>query len=134
MINIFVNPSKFNDFSDMLIKPLFVLSLLTLFIGLIFVFYLSPEDYQQGSTVRIMYVHVPSAWISMLTFFIMTIYSIVALVFKAPFGCRSWYLPERLPARNFPVAATRPSESKSLKPPCGNPFFACPVNLVVPLE
>ena len=47
---------------------------------------MSPEDYQQGSTVRIMYVHVPSAWLSMLIFFIMTIYSIIALAFKIPFG------------------------------------------------
>ena len=33
-----------------------------------------------------MYIHVPSAWLSMMTFFIMTIYSIVALSFKIPFG------------------------------------------------
>ena len=54
--------------------------------GLIFAFYLSPNDYQQGSTVRIMYIHVPSAWLALLTFFIMTIYSIVGLTFKIPFS------------------------------------------------
>ena len=51
-----------------------------------FSFYLSPDDYQQGSTVRIMYVHVPSAWLALLTYAIMTLYSILALAFRIPFG------------------------------------------------
>ena len=55
-------------------------------IGLLFSFYLSPDDYQQGSTVRIMYVHVPSAWLALLTYAIMTLYSILALAFRIPFG------------------------------------------------
>ena len=54
--------------------------------GLLFSFYLSPDDYQQGSTVRIMYVHVPSAWLALLTYAIMTLYSIMALAFRIPFG------------------------------------------------
>jgi len=81
-----INPNRFNQMSDLILIPLIILTLLTLLIGLIFVFYLSPEDYQQGSTVRIMYVHVPSAWLAMLTFFIMTVYSIVGLAFKIPFS------------------------------------------------
>ena len=60
--------------------------MVTLAVGLIFALYLSPNDYQQGSTVRIMYVHVPSAWLALLTFAIMTIYSIIAIAFKIPFG------------------------------------------------
>jgi len=86
MIKIFINPGKFNYFADIIFKPLFILSILTLSIGLLFALYLSPDDYQQGSTVRIMYIHVPSAWLAMLTFLIMTIYSVVALAFKVPFG------------------------------------------------
>ena len=54
--------------------------------GLLFAFYLSPDDYQQGSTVRIMYIHVPSAWLALMTYLIMTIYSIAALAFRTPFG------------------------------------------------
>ena len=72
--------------SDSLLKPFFVLSMILLIVGLIFAFFLSPEDYQQGSTVRIMYVHVPSAWLSLMTYFIMVIYSIIALSFRMPFG------------------------------------------------
>ena len=82
----FINPSKFNQLTDIIIKPVFYLSMVTLAVGLIFALYLSPNDYQQGLTVRIMYVHVPSAWLALLTFAIMTIYSIIALAFKIPFG------------------------------------------------
>tara|TARA_Y100001970_G_scaffold224480_1_gene276680 strand:+ start:1573 stop:2265 length:693 start_codon:yes stop_codon:yes gene_type:complete len=81
-----INPSRFNKFSDLIFKPLIYFSLITLVIGLVFALYLSPNDYQQGSTVRIMYIHVPSAWLAMLTFFIMTIYSIIGLAFKIPFS------------------------------------------------
>ena len=82
----FINPNRFNQFSDVILRPLIYLSIIILIIGLIFTFYLSPNDYQQGSTVRIMYIHVPSAWLALLTFFIMTIYSIIGLAFKIPFS------------------------------------------------
>ncbi len=72
--------------ADILIKPFLFLSLISGIIGLVFAFLLSPEDYQQGSTVRIMYIHVPSAWLSLMTYLIMTIYSIIALAFRMPFG------------------------------------------------
>ena len=81
-----VNPSKFNEIADYIFKPVLILSIILFAIGLLFSFYLSPDDYQQGSTVRIMYVHVPSAWLALLTYAIMTIYSIVALAFRIPFG------------------------------------------------
>tara|TARA_B100001057_G_scaffold262196_1_gene262431 strand:- start:550 stop:1245 length:696 start_codon:yes stop_codon:yes gene_type:complete len=81
-----INPNRFNHTSDLLFRPLLILSCLFLVIGLIFVFYLSPNDYQQGSTVRIMYIHVPSAWLALMTYAIMTVYSIAALAFKTPFG------------------------------------------------
>ena len=82
----FVNPSKFNKVADYLFKPILISSILLFSLGLLFSFYLSPDDYQQGSSVRIMYVHVPSAWLALLTYFIMTIYSIIALAFRMPFG------------------------------------------------
>ena len=81
-----INPNQFNKFTDIVFKPLVYLSTIILVIGLVFVFFLSPNDYQQGATVRIMYIHVPSAWLSLLTFFIMTIYSIIGLAFKMPFS------------------------------------------------
>ena len=86
MFKVFINPNKFNKLSDIILKPLFIFSILSLVIGLVLVFFISPADYQQGSTVKIMYIHVPAAWLSLMTFFIMTIYSIIALAFKIPFG------------------------------------------------
>jgi len=81
-----INPNKFNKVADYIFKPVLVLSGILLSLGLLFSFYLSPDDYQQGSTVRIMYVHVPSAWLALLTYAIMTLYSISALAFRMPFG------------------------------------------------
>ena len=85
MFNFLINPSKFNEFANIIFKPLCVISLLILGVGL-FLVYNSPLDYQQGLTVKIMYIHVPSAWLALLTYAIMTIYSIVGLAFKIPFS------------------------------------------------
>jgi len=85
MLGFLVNPNKFNRFADFVLKPLSLLSLIVLLVGLILINF-SPDDYQQGSTVKIMYIHVPSAWLSLLTYFLMTIYSIVGLAFRMPFG------------------------------------------------
>ena len=81
-----VNPNKFNEIADYIFKPVMILSIVLFALGLLFSFYLSPDDYQQGSTVRIMYVHVPSAWLALLTYAVMTLYSIAGLAFRIPFG------------------------------------------------
>ena len=85
MLNFLINPYKFNKFVDIIFKPLVIITLLTLTLGLLLI-YLSPLDYQQGLTVKIMYIHVPSAWLALLTYSIMTIYSIIGLAFKTPFS------------------------------------------------
>ena len=85
MFGFLINPNKFNKFSDTIFKSLIIITSLALIFGLLLV-YLSPLDYQQGFTVKIMYIHVPSAWLALLTYIIMTIYSIIGLAFKIPFG------------------------------------------------
>ena len=85
MLKFLINPSRFNKFVNIIFKPLILVTLLSFIIGLILV-YLSPLDYQQGLTVKIMYVHVPSAWLAMLTFAIMTVYSIIGLTFRMSFS------------------------------------------------
>ena len=85
MFKFLINPSRFNRLADTLFKPLIIITSIALFIGLILV-YLSPLDYQQGLTVKIMYIHVPSAWLALLTYFIMTVYSIIGLAFKITFS------------------------------------------------
>ena len=64
--------------------PKYVLGLffIIVFIGLIEALILSPEDYQQSHSVRIMYVHVPSAWISLGIFSSIAILSFLILFFK----------------------------------------------------
>ena len=61
-----INPNRFIKFSELVFKPLIYLSVIFLIIGIVFTFFLSPNDYQQGATVRIMYIHVPAAWIAIL--------------------------------------------------------------------
>ena len=58
------------------------LFLIVLMLGLFEALILSPEDYLQGDSVRIMYVHVPSAWISLGIFSLMATLSILVIVFK----------------------------------------------------
>ena len=64
--------------------PKYVLLLFTivLSIGLLEALIFSPEDYKQGDSVRIMYVHVPSAWISLGIFSLITLLSIIGYIFK----------------------------------------------------
>ncbi len=64
--------------------PKYVLSLfiIVLSIGLAEALILSPEDYKQSHSVRIMYVHVPAAWISLGIFSLITILSIIGYIFK----------------------------------------------------
>jgi heme exporter protein C len=60
---------------------LFIL-IIVLSVGLTEALYLSPEDYKQGHSVRIMYVHVPSAWISLGIFSIIALLSVGSFIFK----------------------------------------------------
>ncbi len=63
-------------------KIVLYLFLIILTIGLFEALILSPEDYLQGDSVRIMYVHVPSAWISLGIFSLMATLSIMVIIFK----------------------------------------------------
>ena len=85
MFKFLINPSRFNNLANTIFKPLIIITLLTFILGLTLV-YLSPLDYQQGLTVKIMYVHVPSAWLALLTYATMTVYSIIGLAFKISFS------------------------------------------------
>ena len=64
--------------------PKYVLSLfiIVLSLGLAEALILSPEDYKQSHSVRIMYVHVPAAWITLGIFSAITLFSIVGYIFK----------------------------------------------------
>ena len=63
-------------------KYIFILFIIVFSIGVIEALVLSPEDYKQSDSVRIMYVHVPSAWTSVGIFSLIAILSLGNLVFK----------------------------------------------------
>ncbi|MEN6541594.1 heme ABC transporter permease [Parvibaculum sp.] len=80
----FANPARFMALSDRLLPLSAVVTALLLAAGLYLSLFASPADYQQGETVRIMYIHVPSAWLAMFGYMVMAGASVVALVFRHP--------------------------------------------------
>ena len=81
MLNYF-NPNNTIFLINRLRKFVFALFIIVLLIGLFEALILSPEDYKQSDSVRIMYVHVPSAWISLGIFSLISILSFGILIFK----------------------------------------------------
>ena len=63
-------------------KYIFILFIIVFSIGVIEALVLSPEDYKQGHSVRIMYVHVPAAWTTLGIFSTITLLSIFGYIFK----------------------------------------------------
>ena len=78
----YFNPNKIFSFTIRAQKYVFFLFIVVLSIGLFEALILSPEDYKQSDSVRIMYVHVPSAWISLGIFSLIAILSFGSLFFK----------------------------------------------------
>ncbi|MGI6855988.1 heme ABC transporter permease [Mesorhizobium sp. 1B3] len=77
------NPTRFVALADRLIPWLAGLATLVLAAGL-YMSFAAPEDYQQGITVRIMYIHVPFAWLSMMCYTVMAISALGTLVWRHP--------------------------------------------------
>ena len=78
----FFNQSKIFSFINKYHNLILVFFLSVLSLVLIEALIISPEDYMQGDSVRIMYVHVPSAWISLGIFSSMAFLSILVFIFK----------------------------------------------------
>ncbi len=81
MFKIF-EPNKIFSITSRTTKYIFLLFILFLCIGLLEALFLSPEDYIQSHSVRIMYVHVPSAWTSLGIFSLIALLSILSFIFK----------------------------------------------------
>ncbi len=80
----YVTPARFMAFSGLVLPWLWVLAGLLAAIGLYRGILASPGDYQQGETVRIMYIHVPAAWLAMMAYTFIAISSIGGLIFRNP--------------------------------------------------
>jgi heme exporter protein C len=79
----FANPKRFMDLSGKLLPWFVAVTAITLLAGLVLGFS-TPPDYQQGYTVRIMFVHVPAAWVAMMAYGVMAVASIFGLVNRHP--------------------------------------------------
>ena len=76
------NPARFTALAGALAPWVGGLATALLALGLYLALLASPPDYQQGETVRIMYVHVPSAWMALFVYACMAVASLCGLVWK----------------------------------------------------
>ena len=79
----FANPTRFLNLVDRVLPWLAGATALAFAIALVQV-YGAPDDYQQGATVKIMFLHVPAAWLAMFCWGLMSVASIGTLVFRHP--------------------------------------------------
>ncbi len=77
-----LKPGGFLAFSEKILPFLVILTVAVLAIGLYFAVFSSPADYQQGELVRIMYVHVPSAWMALFIYVFIAAASLSFLVWR----------------------------------------------------
>ena len=77
-----INPSKIFFWIEKLINFINSIFFILLIVALTFALILSPPDYLQGDSVRIMYVHVPSAWIGLASFTVIALLSALSFIFK----------------------------------------------------
>jgi len=80
----FANPARFNRLAGVVLPWAKGATALLLLAGLYLGFFASPADYQQGETVRIMYVHVPAAWMALFCYVFMAGASAVGLIWRHP--------------------------------------------------
>jgi len=78
----FFEPNKIFSVTSKVQKYILFIFIIVISIGLMEALILSPEDYKQSHSVRIMYVHVPAAWISLSIFTFLTIFSLSGFIFK----------------------------------------------------
>ena len=80
----YANPTRFLGLVEKLLPWLGALAALLIAVGLGLVFGIAPDDYQQGATVKIMFIHVPAAWLSMFGYSIMAASSLGTLIWRHP--------------------------------------------------
>jgi len=78
----YIEPNKIFSVTSKAPKYVLLLFIIILSIGLTEALVLSPEDYKQSHSVRIMYVHVPAAWITLGIFSVITFLSVIGYIFK----------------------------------------------------
>ncbi len=83
-LHFLANPARFRRFSQKVLPGLSVATAVALAVGLYWGLVVAPPDYQQGETVRIMYLHVPSAWWAMAGYVLLAALGASLLVWRHP--------------------------------------------------
>jgi heme exporter protein C len=84
MLSRYANPNRFLGLAATLLPWCAGVAAVTIAVGLALAFFFSPPDYQQGEAVRIMYIHVPSAWMAMFAYSFVALASAVGLIWRHP--------------------------------------------------
>jgi heme exporter protein C len=78
------NPTRFLSLVDRMVPWLAAVTLILLGIGLYLAFFVAPPDYQQGETVKIMFIHVPAAWLGMFGYVLIAVAALGTLIWRHP--------------------------------------------------
>ena len=78
------NPTRFLKIANAVLPYVWAITLALFAVGLYGALLTAPADYQQGETVRIMFVHVPAAWLALMIYSIMALASAIAIIFRHP--------------------------------------------------
>ena len=76
------NPTRFLKIANAVLPTVWAITIALFAVGLYGALVTAPPDYQQGETVRIMYVHVPAAWMALFVYTVMALASAVAAIFR----------------------------------------------------
>ena len=78
------NPTRFLALAERLLPWLAAATALAFAAGLYMAWFVAPDDYQQGATVKIMFIHVPAAWLSIGVWALMSVAALGTLVWRHP--------------------------------------------------
>src|SRR5690242_2051177 len=84
MINWLANPARFMRLSAKAVPWCGWTAALVLTVGFVWALILAPPDYQQGESVRIMFIHVPAAWMALSAYLFVAVASAIALIWRHP--------------------------------------------------
>jgi heme exporter protein C len=80
----FANPLRYQRLADAVLPWAGGLAVVLTVVGLYLALFVAPADYQQGEAYRIMFVHVPAAWMALMVYALMAVASVVGLVWRHP--------------------------------------------------
>ena len=78
------NPTRFLSLVDRIVPWLTAVTLILLCLGLYLSYFVAPPDYQQGETVKIMFIHVPAAWLAMFGYMLIAVAALGTLMWRHP--------------------------------------------------